>query len=436
MIYFALLLFFLFDYLRPGSYVPSLDVLRLNALLPIVCIIGTMVTRTAVSNRQFFSEANTKIFAVFLGLLVVSTMFATLTMTAYETTKTVFSYLLIYWVLVRQANDVRRLKGVFISLIIVHLAIAGLNPALFTSPDSRVGINSGAFLGDGNDFALSVNICVPLCLFLLFESKTRLQKAVWGGALLVLVLCVVATKSRGGTVALGSTALYFWWRSRRKLLTASLFVLTAAVVVAWAPASYFDRMSMIADSQESSAQGRIMAWKAAVQMAVANPFLGAGAGHFPMVYGTMYRVEGTPWLTAHSVYFLVLGELGLPGFAVLLTFIFSNLAANRRLSADLRRLSSDRASTAGSLLACSSAALVAFATGGAFLSVAYYPHIYVLAGVLVTARHVARVQLEVREPCSDDQANLGARAPRLRLSSDVVSAEWRSRKALVTNHLR
>jgi len=35
-------------------------------------------------------------------------------------------------------------------------------------------IASGSFLGDGNDFALSVNLVIPFCLFLVFEaSKVR-----------------------------------------------------------------------------------------------------------------------------------------------------------------------------------------------------------------------------------------------------------------------
>ena len=208
MIYYVLLLFFVFEYLRPGAYVPGLDVLHLNGLIPLTCIIGTAVAKTPVSNRQFLAESNTKLIGALLGLLVVSTAFALVTMFAYSVTRTVFAYMLIYWVLVRQVGDLRRLRGVFITLTIVHLMIAALNPAVFSSTESRVGINSGAFLGDGNDFALSVNICIPFCLFLLAESKKTILKAVWALVLLALVLCVIATQSRGGTVALAAVGLY------------------------------------------------------------------------------------------------------------------------------------------------------------------------------------------------------------------------------------
>ena len=430
MIYYVLLLFFVFEYVRPGAYVGGLDALHLNSIVPLTCIIGTIVMKTPVSSREFFAEWNTKIMGAMLGLLVVSTLFATVTLYAYDVTTTVFAYILIYWILVRQVGDVRRLKGVFITLTAAHIIIAGLNPAVFSPTDTRVGINSGAFLGDGNDFALSVNICIPLCLFLMAESK-KIYKAFWAGALVTLVLCVIATQSRGGTVALAAVGLYYWLKSARKLQTAAVFVVVVAIVLAWAPASYFDRMATISDTEESSTKGRTDAWKMSVQMALANPVLGAGAGHFPVGYGHIRMAQGDPgrWMTAHSIYFLMLGELGVPGLALLLTFIFGNLAANRRMLREAGQLPPDQAATARNVLASTSAALVAFATGGAFLSAAYYPHLYVLAGMLTATRHIVRVRLQAGEHAGHNRA-LEAPAARPPLGPTAISPEWRPRPAV------
>ena len=43
---------------------------------------------------------------------------------------------------------------------------------------------------------------------------------------------------------------------------------------------------------EGSAQARVMAWKAGVRMALDNPVLGVGAGHFPMSVAGKYAPEG------------------------------------------------------------------------------------------------------------------------------------------------
>jgi hypothetical protein len=68
------------------------------------------------------------------------------------------------------------------------------------------------------------------------------------------------------------------------------------------------------------------------------------------------------WLTAHSIYFLLLGELGVPGLALLLTFIFGTGGK----PAMLREAAScpDQVATARNALASTSAALVAFAPAG------------------------------------------------------------------------
>jgi hypothetical protein len=40
------------------------------------------------------------------------------------------------------------------------------------------------------------------------------------------------------------------------------------------------------------------------------------------------------------------------------------------------------------LLVCTTASLVAFAVAGAFLSVLYYPHLYVISGIVFAARRI------------------------------------------------
>jgi hypothetical protein len=222
MIYLAFLLYFVLEYVRPGNYIPALNVLRLNSLVPLTVVAGTMFGKTKVSNADFFSEPNAKIILGFFSLIVLSVFTATVTMHAYNVMTMVLGYVLIFWIIVRQIDDVRKIKGVFVTLVVVHLMVAVLNPIMFTDPEARHYLSSGAFLGDGNDFALSVNIAIPFCLFLLFESRKWFSKPVFAGSLLLLVLCVVATKSRGGTVGLACVGFYYWLRSSRKVSMAAI----------------------------------------------------------------------------------------------------------------------------------------------------------------------------------------------------------------------
>ena len=426
MTYYALLLFFLVEYVRPGNFVPGLDALKLNLLIPVTAILGTFLRKSPVSNGTLLAEPNTFAMVVFLSLLCISTVLATVTSYAFDVTKNVFSYMLIYMVLVRQLGDVDRIKGVFATLIGVHVLAIGLSPDIFADSSGRASVNAGGFLGDGNDFSLSVSICLPMCLFLLQETRKKLPKIVWLGATLLFVMAIVATKSRGGTIALVVVGVYFWLRSRRKVFIAACVLAAAAIVLVSAPPSYFSRMSTISDTEESSAQGRITAWKTAVNMATSNPLFGAGAGHFPSAYGSR---NGGRWMTAHSIYFLLLGELGFPGVGVLLFLIGYNLFANRRLMRALKDFDPDRTLTAANLLACTSASMVSFAVAGAFLSAAYYPHLYVISGLLAATRHVVRQQIAGQFATDGLLPAVSATAARP-IVHGVISPNWRPRVAL------
>ena len=137
---------------------------------------------------------------------------------------------------------------------------------------------------------------------------------------------------------------------------------------------------------------------------------GVGSGHFAVKLGTEFRppefgLENLPWLTAHSMYFLLIGELGIPGITFLLAILIGNYLRNRRLMREAR----EKHSELSKLFLMLNASLVAFAVGGAFLSVAYYPHLYVLAGLWTAAyfihgRTLSQQQEAVEEETPEQRA--------------------------------
>lgn len=100
-----------------------------------------------------------------------------------------------------------------------------------------------------------------------------------------------------------------------------------------------------------------------------------------------------PWQTAHSSYFLILGELGIPGIIFLLAIIISNFRAGERTLQEMKTRVTERDDTCRNLVIALNASLVAFAVGGAFLSAAYYPHIYLLAALLECGRDFCKQTL-------------------------------------------
>lgn len=398
MVYYGLLLFFVLDYIRPGSYIPALNVLHLNSIVPLAVLLGSLASKGQVKTSEALSSGNARWIMFFLFLIVISGLTCDVQQYALDVFERVLGYGIVFFIIKKEIYDLDRMKGVLFTLVLVHLAIAALTPELFAGDGERHYIASGGFLGDGNDFALSVNVAIPFCLFLMLESQGRARKFFFAAILIVLISAVVATQSRGGILALSSVGFYYWLKSDRKILGLAGIAVVILFVFVIAPPQFFNRMESLTntgDEMEGSAQGRILAWKAAMKMAIDHPLLGVGAGHFAVKYGAEYKHEEyglneIPWQTAHSSYFLVLGDLGFPGIIFLLGIIISNLTATRRTLRRVVPQSTNSENTCRNLVVASNAGLIAFMVGGAFLSGAYYPHLYVLAALLECGRDIYR----------------------------------------------
>ncbi|MBY0246078.1 MAG: O-antigen ligase family protein [Nitrospiraceae bacterium] len=396
MVYYGLLLFFALDYIRPGSYVPAMNALHLNSIVPLLVFLGSLVSKGQVKVSEVLSSVNARWIMFLLVLIVLSGLTCDVKIYALDVFEKVVGYSIIFFIIRKEVYSFDRMNGVFTALVLVHLVIGALTPDLFSGDGERHYIASGGFLGDGNDFALSVNIAIPLCLFLMQSAQGFTRKVFFAGALTVLIFGVVATQSRGGILALASVGLYYWSRSERKLLGGIGLAVVVMFVFIVAPPQFFDRMGTMTqtgEEMEGSAQGRLLAWGAGVRMAMDHPLLGVGPGHYPVKYGAEYKPEGyglneIPWQTAHSSYFLLLGELGIPGLIFLLGIIGSNLAAGERTLRKIRPQLMKDDLGGQNLVVALNASLIAFMVGGAFLSGAYYPHIYVLAALLECGRAI------------------------------------------------
>lgn len=374
--YVCLLAFFALEYVRPASYIPGLEELHLNLIVPLIAVVAAASYPVRRSDPNGPKELSLPLMGLMIVLLIVSWFTAFIATAAQPLLEGVVGYVAVAWVIMRVVDTDRRLRGVFGMLVLVHIVIMILSPEMLLDPSARThGMASGSFLGDGNDFALSLVIALPMCLYLMFGSRGGVKRVVLVLAMAFLLIGVIASQSRGATIALTIVSLHYWFNSGRSLAVAFVTGAALVVVLALAPDTYFSRMSTITNPTDGSAQGRITSWKAAWSEALKNPLLGVGAGNTP------YMHRQNP----HSIYFMALGELGFPGFLTLLTLIFWNLSANRRL---LRNCRGPDQRAQRQLLAATSASMIAFATAGAFLSATYYPHAYLLAGVLTAGRRI------------------------------------------------
>jgi O-antigen ligase len=148
--------------------------------------------------------------------------------------------------------------------------------------------------------------------------------------------------------------------------------------------------------EDNSAKARLQAWGAAVRMAADHP-LGVGAGNFGSAYGRYYRPPEDQgalswgagrWLSAHSIYFRILGEYGLPGLVLLISLIWLNIRDNLRAHRTL--VAAGKAARISPIWpALLNMSVVGHAVCGIFLGGWASPHIFLLTALTISTSRLA-----------------------------------------------
>lgn len=391
-LYWWLLLALFFEYARPSYQYTFLLPLRLNTLIPM----GLFVVSLFAGGQRPWKEITAdKMWVwpiVLVSFVLVSMSWADVKTYTYNCFLLILGYLILYVLVVRIVTTAARLRGVIITLVLAHIFLLVYNPLVVTDPNTRHYITGATFLGDGNDFSCSLVLLIPLMLELVLRQESKIWKILFGFLLAVMMLAIIGTQSRGATLGMITVFAYLWWRSPNKARGVVAIFIVALGLLAYAPDVYFKRMSTLkAPQEESSADSRLKAWAAGTRMALDN-VLGVGGGNFPNNF-PKYRSADAPgrWMTAHSMYFLALGELGFLGLLLVLNFIFGNVLATAKLRARLvKQPTGPPEKTAASirLLNMINASALGLAVSGAFLSVTYYPHLFMVTAMCLCARNI------------------------------------------------
>lgn len=265
-------------------------------------------------------------------------------------------------------------------VMVVSLGYFGVKGGVFTiitAGANKVFGPENTIISDNNHLALAIVMLLPLVNYLRMHTGHRLIRLGLGAAMALQVLTVLGSYSRGGMVALAVTAGFFWLRSKHKvglLIAGGLVIATGLSLM---PPAFFQRMDTIQNATEDeSFRGRLVSWEVCTRYAIDHFPLGAGFSGTERkpVYNSYFPGETTH--AAHSIYFQVLGEHGLPGLILYLLVILRGFLNCRIVIRQTR----DRPGYAWAheLANMAGVSLLAFCTGGAALSMAYYDGFLIL----------------------------------------------------------
>ena len=257
--------------------------------------------------------------------------------------------------------------------------------------DVHPGMRPGWVVGDPNYFSAGAVVCLPIGLALLRMEKRRLFRFGVAGALLITILGLVLSASRGALVALAAVFLFAFLRSnfwrKRLVLVGGLMVLLSVAL----PQSPMSRLFSPSKSDSESIELRKQLIRAGFHMVAEQPVMGVGLGNFRRGAAPFLTTEAMPflggniWLTAHNTYLEVAAELGLPALLILLGLIFESWRGLARIQRD----ASDAKSQLQAVCFGLQGSLVAFLMVSVFITAHYQRYFWLFVFLSAVAVRLA-----------------------------------------------
>lgn len=399
--FYLLLFYLLFEYGRPQSFLPGLGYLHIPMFIQIMLLIYLI-------NRKFLFDINelqTKLFLSLIALMSIHVLVAINNYHAFDIWRSFVLHFTIFISISSLLNSFERIEVYINTWIVINIfgAIVGLlNGGM---------IPGSSFMGDENDFALVMDMAFPFSYFMFSQANSKLAKLFYLAACGLFVAAAVTSFSRGGFLGLTAAGLYCLYKNPKKVVSVLLIGSMAGILFLTAPAAYWERIGTIKNDniERGTGEARWYIWKIGFLMFLHNPVIGVGPENFAYnaeLYELAEDLLTRPSVAGravHSLYVTLLCELGILGTLLYATMIYLVFRHTQIVMKCHSRSPPSYASPHSNptrtdvnnqyhklkLIVCGiRGAMIAYLVAGAFLSITYYPHFWILAALTVACKNV------------------------------------------------
>jgi len=391
--FYLILIHLFFDYGRPQSFFPVIGALHPGYILHTLLFLCLFLKGKLLN----FKNIQTK---CFLGLILLMTLHVTIAVNnyyAYGFWRGAVLYFIVYLSIVNFVDSFEKIEKYIDIWILINLfcAFVGLKHG------GRVP-NSG-FMGDENDFALVMNMAIPFAYFMFLETSSTKKKILYLSACCIFIAANVASFSRGGFVGLIPVILYCWYKTPKKVLSTIIIAIMISVLYFSASSKYWQEVKSIKEEniQKGTGETRWYLWKIAWKMFLDHPIIGVGQGNASWhisEYEPPGGLHGTSRAgrAIHSLYFTLISELGLIGillFSGMVYFSYKELKWILKKEKEFLLKQNQSIEIIQQLHKIKfiifgiTGAMLGYLVSGAFLSVLYYPHFWLLISLCVALKN-------------------------------------------------
>ena len=334
----------------------------------------------AVNRRRVLTSRQLWLIGAFLLWTGVSIVVARDGKAAFVTSLRYVIFAVLYFLVLQTVRGERRRADVLVTVVVGAAAVASVIglAAFFARSVTRA---SGP-LTDPNDFGFLLASTVGLAIYRVRWAASRARKAAWGGALVAILACTVATFSRSALAGLALAAVWALATGRLRLrwmaaVAGSLAIVGGAALLA-APQLVGSALGQKAHIATQNVSVRFGYYRVELNEWEHYPVTGVGPGNFvhrfyefaPAVNETLPFPSNVLTISGEEAYLVILTEQGAPGLLLFLGYLALSWAdLRRRFPDDQRRDQLQGATAAGFLVAC---------VGALFLAEQYYPPLWFL----------------------------------------------------------
>jgi hypothetical protein len=384
--WFFYILYLIVDYARPQSILP-IDFLRLGLVSTVVLAIFVVLRKCF-----FFTIRQVRLLWLFTALLALHVPFAFNTYYAFHAAKTMLLFMPFILSTVYLISTIERLRNLVYFFLLLMIAMTVQSFLNF-------GKGYGGWFCDENDLSLYITMWLPFCFFLFVAEKRVVRRVICATGLVIGILSIIVSFSRGGFVGLVVTFFFIWLFSPRKILSLCIIGLLIALMIIFGSESYWDEMATVTDTSESTARARLYSWLSALEMFGDYP-LGVGGNNFQARFPDYQRERfsrGMWGRVSHSLWFTLIPELGIFGILIFFALMYYNFR-DVLLLKKLPHQVNENIRYIHYLSLALIASMAGFFAAGTFISVLYYPHYWYMTGLIVSTIRIADSIIEKNAP--------------------------------------
>jgi len=389
--FWILLVYFIFEYLRPQSMYPAIDIIPWGKVI--------IIALSAV----FFLEGNTfnvknvenRFLIIYFIIVILSSMGAISSTESWSKLSVIIIYVWMYFLIVNLVNTEKRLFLFTLFFLLLNFKLAFFVGRQWVGRgfeyDKFGAVAGQGWLENPGEFGLEMVIFFSISIYFflsVYKDINSIKKFILLLFPLSALASIIASNSRGSILAGGTVLLMIWVRGRKKLTGIILLFIICVGFFLTAPEEVLDRFQNMGEQTDSTAMNRVERWGRGLEMAKINPILGVGYGNWEIADKTYFNGTGA---LSHNIFIDCASELGYLGliiFLLMILYTFVNNAKTRKLAkADL-----NEGRFIYNMAKGLDFALVGFLVGGFFVSVLYYPYFWVNMTMTVSLNNVARIK--------------------------------------------